>query len=338
MYDIAREQAPDDALLGTLIERSRASGYNALGLYLEHRFCYPSQQWAAAPGCLNAERLQKLSTQARLAGVRLIPFLNTLGHLEGFIRAEGGTHLAESPSKTLSAQICPSRPECRDFAQALVNDAIAAFHDEWLHLGGDETQQLGECPLCAATTKAELYGEYYADLCRAVLERGKRPCLWGDMLLAHPEALNAIPKQTLIFDWQYFDSRAKSTAMFRQRGFDVVCCPSIQTYNSGWCFLRESQENIDQHAAAAKEQGALGVLVTTWEHSCFSQYDATFPLIFAAGRRLSARAEWGAALELEGGAGFARAAEILGNEIPMKSRQFPPSSAQARGGRCATDS
>src|SRR5438874_1678668 len=101
--------------------------------------------------------------------------------MEGFIRAEGGSHLAESPDRSLSAQICPSRADCREFARALVNDAIAAFQDEWLHLGGDETQQLGECPLCAERTKPELYAEYFGDLCEWVLARGKRPCLWGDM-------------------------------------------------------------------------------------------------------------------------------------------------------------
>ena len=94
-YDIAREQSPNEDSLCEAIRRSGAAGYGALGLYLEHRFAYPSAPWAAAPGCLTPEVVQRLSKTAKEAGVRLIPFLNTLGHMEGFIRSEGGGWLAE---------------------------------------------------------------------------------------------------------------------------------------------------------------------------------------------------------------------------------------------------
>lgn len=327
MLDVARDQSPLVETLNSLLRRSRAAGYNAVGLYLEHRFAYRSAPWAAAPGCLTPEDAKALSASARAAGLRLIPFLNTLGHMEGFVRSEGGRHLAEG-EETFSVQICPSRDECIRFARGLVEDALAALDDEWVHLGGDETRQIGQCPLCAARAasvgKAGIYAEYFGQLCRWVLERGRRPCLWADMLIEHPAALDALPRETLLFDWQYFNRPHKTTAMLRERGFDVVCCPSIQSYNSGWCFLDETRRNIDEHAEDARRLGALGVLVTTWEFTYFSAFESVAPLVLAAGRRLAAGEDWRAAITAEGGEAYARAAETLGVQIPAVSRLLAP--------------
>ena len=327
MMDVAREQSPSEAWLEALLHRSRDAGYNAVGLYLEHRFAYKSAPWAAGRGCLTPEVVHRLAERFRGDGPRIIPFLNTLGHMEGFLRAEDGQRYAESPRKG-SLQLCPSRPECIAFTRGLVADALDAFDDEWVHLGGDETGQLGRCPLCAERAKqigkAGLYGEYFGPLCRWVLERGRRPCLWGDMLLAHPEAMEFIPRQTVTFDWQYEHRPRDSTRRLRDHGFDVVCCPSVQTYNSAWCFLDPTRANIDEHAADARELGALGVLVTTWEFCFFSRFASILPIVLAAGRRLARGEDWHKATTAEGGPQYAQLAELLGNRIPAASAFLKP--------------
>lgn len=324
MYDIAREQSPRAEVLDEMLARSLAAGYNAVGFYVEHRFRYDSAPWAAAPGVLEPQLVRKLTAKYKPRGLRIIPFLNTLGHVEGFIHSEGGQWLAENDGVgLLSLQSCPSRTECIEFARGLVRDALAAFDDEWVHLGGDEAQQLGKCPRCAERAAdggvARIYGEYYAQLCRDVIDAGRRPCLWADMLLEHPEALPLIPRETVLFDWQYFHRPEDSTRRLREAGFDVVCCPSLQTYNSGWCFLNASQQNVDEHAEDARALGALGVMLTTWEFAFFTQYRTTLPLIYAAGRRLAHHETWKSALIAEGGEEFAAAAEIVGNAIPASS-------------------
>lgn len=328
MVDIAREQRPGCERLGDWIDRSAAAGYNAVGLYLEHRFAYASAPHSTPDGAVTPEDVQALSSRYRDRGLRIIPFLNTLGHMEGFIRHPEGVWLAEGPDAGGSLQMCPSWAECRDFARSLVADAIDAFTDEWVHLGGDETRQLGTCPRCAERAGeigvGGLYGAYFGELCRWVLARGRRPCLWGDMLLQHHDALDAIPRETVIFDWQYTHRPAESTRFFRERGFDVVCCPSVQTYNGGWCFLRETQQNIEEHADDARELGALGVLVTSWEFSYLTNYASTLPIILSAGRRLAHGTPWRDALVAESDEAYADAAEILGNVIPAASSFLAP--------------
>jgi len=104
----------------------------------------------------------------------------------------------------------------------------------------------------------------------------------------------------------------------------VVCCPSVQSYNSGWCFLDETQRNIDQHAEDAAASGALGVCVTTWEFTYFSQAASIIPLVMAAGLRLSRDLEWSRAIRRAGGTGYAIAAKFLGRRIPAAADFLRP--------------
>lgn len=340
MYDIAREQAPREAWLHGVLRRSLGAGYGAVGLYLEHRFAYRSAPWVVGAGSMTPDTVQRLSRAPELSGLRVIPFLNTLGHMEGFLRSEAGRRMAESPGEG-SAQICPGRAECVEFAWGLVFDAMAAFDDEWIHLGGDETRELGACARCAervrAVGAAGLYGEYFGRLCRRVLQRGRRPCLWGDMLVQYPDALAELPGETVIFDWRYDGSPAETTRMFRARGFDVVCCPALRTYDAGWCFLAETWRVIDAHATAATQLDALGVLVCAWEFFGFSSLGSVLPLIFAAGRRLARGEDWTAALVAEGNPGEAHAAETLGRLVPDASAFLRPGGGRALRGRLVLD-
>jgi hypothetical protein len=308
--DLAREQALPVETLSEWLQRSAASGYNAVGLYLEHRFEYPSAPAAAGPGCLTVEGAKSLSANSP---VRVIPFLNTLGHMEGFMRTEGLQWLSEGPSDG-SAQMCPSRPECVEFARDLVQDSLSAFSDEWVHLGGDETRQLGQCEICSGKGKAQIYSEYFASLCSWVLSQGRRPCLWADMLIEHPSVLEYLPKETVLFDWQYHQSPKETSTKLRAAGFDVVCCPAVHTYDSAWCYIDETYENVDQHIQTAREVGALGVFVTTWEFSYFTNYFSTLPIIFACGRRLRGE-QWDNALLNEGGPEYFDMAQKMGRQI-----------------------
>lgn len=327
MYDIAREQSPRAKTLRAVLQRSRESGYNAVGFYLEHRFRYDSAPWAADTGCLTPELVRELCDDLKPAGLRIIPFLNTLGHMEGFVRTVEGRPLAEG-SRNGTEQICPLNPQTPAFVRGLVQDALSAFDDDWVHLGGDEPWQLGTCARCAAFAKAHgkaaLYGQYYRELCKFVLERGKRPALWADMLNEYPAALDLLPRETILFDWHYDGGPEETTRRLRARGFDVVCCPAVHTYDASWCFLDQTCRGIAEHALAAAATGALGVLVTTWELAYFTHYPTIVPLICAAGEFLSRGMSWPDALEHCGGPDYARAADILGNQIPATSAFLAP--------------
>lgn len=283
MYDLAREQTPTAEHLDRLCRVSLDSGYDALGLYLEHRFVYASAPWAAGREPLTPETVVWLRRE--YPSLRLVPFVNLLGHMEGFLYTTGGEELAEE--RFAGMQACPSNPNVAAFARGLLDDVLNAFDDELVHIGGDETQQLGVCPECRTKDKADLYGGYFGPMARYVLERGRRPAVWSDMFLEHPSALERMPKETLVFDWQYFASPRETSKKFIDAGHEVVVCPTVHVYNAPWCHLPETEGNVREHVEAAKELNAFGVCVTTWEGALFANYETLLPAIAGCGELLN---------------------------------------------------
>lgn len=324
-YDLAREQSPSLDNLRSLFELTLASGYNAIGLYMEHRFAYPSTPWSHGTGAVTPEMVRTL--QEEFPELQVIPFLNLLGHMEGMIYTEYGRRFAEERFRGMQA--CPSNPDTVDLANGIVADALEIFKSEIIHIGGDETQQLAACPRCRtvgsgapmrdpadplnvtlgsmktpesttalADQKARLYARHFAPLARRVVEAGRRPAIWGDMILEHHKAALAMPRETLIFDWQYFQSPVKTSKRLMDDGFEVVCCPTLQTYNAAWLHLDPSEKNVCDHVQAASELGAYGVCVTTWENALFGSYETLLPAIQACGAILNSEPEESAAPEV----------------------------------------
>jgi len=293
-YDLAREQSPTLDHLRAFCQLTRDSGYNAIGLYMEHRFAYPSTPWAHGRGCVTPEMVQVL--QDEFSDIQIIPFINLLGHFEGLLYTEAGHGLAEGRFRGMQA--CPSKPEFFDLANRIVDDTLAIFKSDIIHIGGDETWQLGKCPTCSARVKAyeetpgvdgkaQIYGEHFGVIARRVADAGRRPAVWGDMFFDHPTALPLIPKETLIFDWEYFKGPHETSRIFREAGFEVVYSPTIHTYNASWCHLPQAEENVREHVAAALADDAYGVCVTTWECGLFGNYETLLPAIRGAGKMLT---------------------------------------------------
>jgi hypothetical protein len=303
-YDLAREQSPTLENLQTLCKLSLDSGYNALGLYLEHRFAFPSTPWMHGTGAVTPQTIEAL--QKEFKELQIIPFLNLLSHIEGFIYTEKGRRFAEE--KFRGTQACPSIPEFVEVANGLLEDTLNVFQSEIIHIGGDEAQQLDKCPRCQAREyeappnadtsmrsiiaaalkdrKAYIYGSHMAPLAQRVIEAGGRPAIWGDMLLEHPHAADWLPKETLIFDWQYFEGPHRTSTRLKSLGFDVVTCPTLQTYNAMWLHLPESEANVLEHIRDAIEMEAEGVCLTTWELALMGSYETILPAIRAVGNML----------------------------------------------------
>ena len=287
--DVAREQSPTYESLQDWCRLSLDSGYNALGLYLEHRFAYPSLPWASGKGALNAATVKRL--QKEFPDLQIVPFVNLLGHFEGFLYTEAGAKYAEEPFAGMQAN--PLHPEFGKLCRTILDDTMRAFSSELVHIGGDETWQLGVGPASKARVaeaeadgandgKAVLYGEHFGPLAQYVLDAGRRPGVWADMFDSHPDALALIPERTLLFDWRYFSGPKPPKSPHEK-----VYSPTIHVYDALWCHLPQSERNVLDHAAAAERDEAYGVCVTTWEFGLFANVNTLKPAIRASGEILN---------------------------------------------------
>ncbi len=186
-------------------------GYNAVLWELEDKV-----RWETCPECVWPEAFPKdtfrdLLAYSRALGLEPIPLLQTIGHAEYVLLHEPYRRFREQPDR--HDCYCTRNPEVRRFLKAWIEEYLDLFGDlRYFHLGGDEAYVFGTCPDCRAYTDAHspnhLYADHIIDLAEPIRERGIRPGIWCDMVLAHPEHIDAIPQAFVIWDWNYWSTGA----------------------------------------------------------------------------------------------------------------------------------
>jgi hypothetical protein len=165
-----------------------------------------------------------------------------------------------------------TRPKVRELLRKMRAELYEVFGEgEYFHIGCDEGfsypwDERSTQDLC----------DYLHGLCEEVLAEGRIPMLWADQLLHEPtlgislatgyegnaptqeiaeRLLNAIPKEALLCDWQYFvkETPWKSAKYLTEKGRKVVACPS--------CY---ELEDMRSSLTTAEELGCYAVLYTTW--------------------------------------------------------------------------
>lgn len=207
-----------------IISRLGSMGYNTLVLEYGNRFPYANTPDIAAPHALTAEQIRELVRLAGQYGMQVVPLIQSLGHFEFVLKHKAYADLCENLDSP-EFQLCPSHPQSVPLVCAMLDELIAAHPQaDFLHIGGDETWSLGHCPKCRqrveAVGKSGLYVDHIAAICEHVLATGKRPILWADMVLAHPQALDKLDRRIVFMDWDYnTDSLRQSKVNIRHWGW-----------------------------------------------------------------------------------------------------------------------
>ncbi|SCL26592.1 hexosaminidase [Micromonospora rhizosphaerae] len=186
--------------LDGLLARLGALRVNTLLVEYEDRFPYPAELDLAAPDTVDVPAL--LATAAR-HGMTVVPLVQCLGHLEYALRRPRWRNLAEDDRHQ---QLCPMLPGSLEFFAGTL-DAVLAAHPEadLVHIGGDEPWSLGACQRCAGQRRPDLYAQHVAAAARVVIEAGRRPVVWDDVLYAErdPALVDALPAETVLMPWEY---------------------------------------------------------------------------------------------------------------------------------------
>ena len=270
MLDLARDRDFVMDYVKALIDLFSRLKVNMVMLYLEYRYAFPSHTATGPPRSLTPEQAAKLDGYARRRFVEVIPQVNCLGHCEGIVNTEAHKHRAESFGR-YGFQLCPSRRDAAAFVESLYRDVSAPFSTGFLHVGGDESWELGECPTCrrraARVGKHGLYLAHILKVHAVARKLGKRMMLWGDMVLTYRGLAAKLPRDIIIFDWHYTGRSPETLDFFRRKGFEVFVCPASNQYWSNFTKTTPSYRNITRMIADGHAGGAIGACTCAWELS-----------------------------------------------------------------------
>jgi hypothetical protein len=252
------------------------AGFGFAGIVLEWEAAFPFKSHPVIPNQYAYTRAEigAFLRRCKKLGLETIPMQQCFGHLEYILQHDRYAHLREDEKDI--CQLCPLK----------VNEAIPLFKDlfrelaevhdsEFIFIGCDETYLLGKCPACAQKSaklgKSTLFVDYVKEMCDLVTSLGKRPVIWADMLLAHPEAAGNLPKEIVLVDWNYgwAPDRFGNPEPLLKTGLEMWGAPSLRSgpdsyYLSTW---QKHLENFRDFIPYCREKHYSAIVLTSWSTS-----------------------------------------------------------------------
>jgi hexosaminidase len=308
--DLTRGRVPKVERLMQQVDHLSTFKINQFQIYLEHTFKFrqhPSIGKGASP--MTADEVLDLDAYCRYRGVELVPSFATFGHLGNVLTLPEYRHLAEDygigkyVDETTQAHrikgwtLSPANPKIYDFLDSLFAELLPLFSSEKFNICCDETWDLGlgqTHDLCKKQGKGRVYLDHIIKLRDLAAKYGKRIQFWGDIIRHYPELIPEIPTDVTVLDWGYENTHPFARIRdFKKAGLPFFACPGTSSWGGMFPRIPNAEENIAGFAAAAKRNGADGLLNTDWGdggHYNFMEY--SWPgYVFGAEQAWNTRAD-----------------------------------------------
>ncbi|OGV47862.1 MAG: hypothetical protein A2017_00130 [Lentisphaerae bacterium GWF2_44_16] len=171
-----------------------------------------------SPVALTKKQVAELVKTAEDNFIEVIPLVQSLGHAEYVLKHKEYSYVAESNEKC--QQYCASKPESFELFKDFIEEISPLHPSKYIHIGADETRQLGECPRCAEIAKKKgklgLYFQRVKEVCDYIISIGKIPMIWDDMFCRNfqKDLLKKLPKETILVPWLYSIRDEKETIFY----------------------------------------------------------------------------------------------------------------------------
>lgn len=291
LLDLSRGKIPKLEVLKGFADTLSALKYNEWHLYL-NRFGFQfknfERYWKDA-NALSAEEIRELDKYCQERFIKLVPNLNSFGHMEAFTEKEEFKHLAITdqngrPSHTLN----PLLEESLELVDSVFDGFFDNFSSDVVHIGMDETFFVGLNETKEACEKHGV-GRVYTDFLNKVLglvdrKYHKRPMFWADIVFKHPEELKNIPEYSVVMDWGYESeyNYEGHCALLEKMGLRYYVCPGTSMWGSFTGRSNNAAFNMISAAVSARDHHAEGFLLTEWGDGGYPQFYSTayFPMVF----------------------------------------------------------
>ncbi len=266
--DISRGPMPTLEYQKRQIRTFAAFKINVYSPYFEHTLAFKSHPLIAPPGgAMTRAEVRELVAYAARFHVLVIPEQQTFGHLHHALKFELYAPLAETPHGHVLA---PGQAGSLELTRAIFAEIDSLFPGPFLHLGADETFELGKGQTKSRVDSlgiGPVYVEYLKDIESALRRPGRRFLFWGDIAIQSPALVASLPKDMIAVGWDYgsrdrFDRWLKP---FRDAGMETWVAPGVSNWNRVWPNNAVALPNIQGFARDGQAGGATGLLNTSWD-------------------------------------------------------------------------
>ncbi len=195
----------------------------------EDKLAYPSHPEIGAPGAFTVGEMQEFTRYARQYHIELVPLVQGLGHVSFILKWPQYSPLREIPSSNW--EFCPLKEDSYNLLFYLWDDALSATPgSSYVHIGSDETYELGACPKCREKAKTigrsgvyQLFVNKAADYLKT---KNRKIMVWEPPMgwkMSDSPARGIEPAKGLVFteSYDYETPEQRYAQDVRKLGFEV---------------------------------------------------------------------------------------------------------------------
>ncbi len=279
-YDVTRGRIPTLEELKRQAQVCSFYKMNQMQLYVEHSYMFRdfSESWRYNTP-LTAEEILELDAYCKKLHIELVPQLASFGHMYEVLHTKSYAHLCEledsdkEPYSLVSRMghhtVDVSNEDSFRIVAGRIEEFMNLFSTKYFNICADETFDL-----CKGRSKAlgeekgvkRVYLDFLKRLCDFVMERGRIPMFWGDVLLEKPELLAELPEEAILLNWEYGPNVTEDNVKkFADAGVkNLYLCPGVQSWNHLINKHSDAYPNISGMCRNAHKYHAQGVLNTEW--------------------------------------------------------------------------
>lgn len=246
-------------------------GINTLVMEWEGTFPFKEHATISNEYSYSEKEIKDFIAYCNSLGIQVIPLQQSLGHVEYILRNPRYTNLKED-KKDIS-QLCPMETHLnKELFTSLFTELAIVHNSEYIHIGGDETYLLGQCPKCQIKVKEEGKSKLFVDhmkmIAEIVISLGKKPVMWADIILKHPEAAASLPKEIIFIDWNYGwkINHFGDIPNLQNMGFTFWGAPSLRSHPDNWYVTDWAThfKNQSEFIPYARKADYKGLIMTSW--------------------------------------------------------------------------
>ncbi|MYL40693.1 beta-N-acetylhexosaminidase [Virgibacillus salexigens] len=283
MFDVSRNAVMRVDQFKGIFRKLALMGFNAAMIYMEDLYEIKNEPYFGyMRGRYSQEELKALDDYADQFGIEVIPCIQTLAHLEEFLKWSDAARLKDTRGVLLVES-----EDTYQFVKEMVETVSNPFRSSRIHIGMDEAEELGRGVYLnkfGYKDRLELMTKHLERVLEIVEANGLKPFMWSDMFIklasktgdVHydpateipEEIIEATPENVTLMYWDYAHTKREDylAMMGKHKAFgrNPAFAGGIWVWNT---FATNYGLSLDaSHAAlqACKQEGIQDVFVTLW--------------------------------------------------------------------------
>ncbi len=277
-------------------------GYNQAMLYTEDTYTLPGEPYFGyLRGRYSETELQQIDAYAAELGIEIIGCIQTLGHLARILHWP-----AYQPVRDTASVLLADEDATYELIEKMIGAMARAFRSRRLHIGMDETHDLGRGRYMDRYGYQRGYDIFNRHLARVVdccRQHGLKPMIWSDMYFRMgsttgdyydtscripADVKKAIPRDVDLVYWDYYhDAQAFYSDWIkrhRRLGHEPLMGSGVWTWNR-FSYDRDiTERTVTPCVQACRAAGLKELFFTLWgDDGAFCEFDTAMAgLTFAA--------------------------------------------------------